>query len=318
MEAPVFILGAPRSGTTFLHRLLNADRETFTAMTLGEIFFAPAICQKRLVEGLARLDRAFGGPLLRGYRLLWGRLFRPLETIHRLDLLDAEEDEFLMLHLWESNLQFLLVPFQEDQLRRTFFDRDVAAGDRERIMAFYRDMVKRHLYAWGRGRHFLSKNPSFAAKVVSLHETFPDARLVVPLRDPEEVLPSLLSLTRTVGTMLGLADLSGPVHNELVMELLEFCYTHPADLCPRLFPGRWREVRYQALLQDLGGEVEEIYRLLEATPGPGFRRLLEEQAAASRRYRSRHHYDLGDFDLDRQAVARRFGPLRERFGFTRS
>jgi hypothetical protein len=316
VEAPVFILGPPRSGTTFLHRLLASDREHFTAMTLGEILFAPAICEKHLLDALDRLDLAFGQPLRWAYNLLRNHLTGSLDPIHKVDLLQPEEDEFLMVHLWKSALQMLLVPAHPDHMKFFYFDRDVNPGERTRIMDFYRDMVQRHLYARGKGRHFLSKNPSFAAKVATLHEVFPDARLIVLLRTPEEVVPSLLSLTASVGKLFAIRDLSSPPHRDLAQDFLIFLYHHPADLCPLLFGGSWAEVRYRALLTDLVGELEEIYSMLGLTMGEDFAQRVAIQGQASKHHRSRHHYSLEDFDVDPEEFEDRFQSVFERFGFS--
>ena len=43
---PVFIVAAPRSGTTYLFHTLAKDQTTFTAFKLWEIILAPSIIQK--------------------------------------------------------------------------------------------------------------------------------------------------------------------------------------------------------------------------------------------------------------------------------
>lgn len=46
VREPLFVVGVPRSGTTFLHRLLAGDRERFTTTALWELIFAPSITQR--------------------------------------------------------------------------------------------------------------------------------------------------------------------------------------------------------------------------------------------------------------------------------
>ncbi|MBA4367501.1 MAG: hypothetical protein C0403_07665, partial [Desulfobacterium sp.] len=57
---PVFVVGFPRSGTTYLHRLLNSDYEQFTSLKLWEILFAPSILQKKFFRILGKIDRMIG------------------------------------------------------------------------------------------------------------------------------------------------------------------------------------------------------------------------------------------------------------------
>src|SRR5512138_833435 len=65
IEKPLFILGNLRSGSTFLHRLLSRDTETFTSLTIWDIFLTPSVTQKKITQFLARLDNQLGGYLHR-------------------------------------------------------------------------------------------------------------------------------------------------------------------------------------------------------------------------------------------------------------
>ena len=56
----------------------------------------------------------------------------------------------------------------------------------------YRRCVQRHLYArqgTAPKRTYLSKNPTFTLRLRSLLREFPDAHVVVLVRDPERHLP---------------------------------------------------------------------------------------------------------------------------------
>ncbi len=51
-------------------------------------------------------------------------------------------------------------------------------------MRFYAECVRRQLYLNGTNKIHLSKNPMFSGRVESLIEAFPDARIVVLMRNP--------------------------------------------------------------------------------------------------------------------------------------
>ena len=61
LKNPVFVVGNYRSGTTFLHRLLAKDRRTFTAMEGWEIFIAPSITQRKILNFWVLVDHLLGG-----------------------------------------------------------------------------------------------------------------------------------------------------------------------------------------------------------------------------------------------------------------
>src|SRR5919108_1149865 len=65
IEKPLFILGNLRSGSTFLHRLLSRDSETFTSLTIWDIFLTPSVTQKKITQMVSRLDKKMGGQLHR-------------------------------------------------------------------------------------------------------------------------------------------------------------------------------------------------------------------------------------------------------------
>ena len=63
LEKPLFILGNLRSGSTFLHRLLSRDSETFTSLTTWDIYLTPSVTQKKITQFVSRLDNKLGGHL---------------------------------------------------------------------------------------------------------------------------------------------------------------------------------------------------------------------------------------------------------------
>ena len=95
IREPVFIIGNPRSGTTFLHRLMAQDKAQFSSMQTWEIYFAPSIAQREILGGLGVLDRLVGHPLYRLLRFLEVRCQEGLVT-HKLALWETEEDEYLL------------------------------------------------------------------------------------------------------------------------------------------------------------------------------------------------------------------------------
>jgi hypothetical protein len=61
VEKPLFILGNLRSGSTFLHRLLSRDSQTFTSLTIWDIYLTPSVTQKKITQLVSRLDNRLAG-----------------------------------------------------------------------------------------------------------------------------------------------------------------------------------------------------------------------------------------------------------------
>ncbi len=134
VNRPLFIVGFPRSGTTYLHRLIDSDPQ-FTALKMWELMFAPSILQKKFFLALGRLDRRIGHPLYRMVLKFEDKAFAGSRKMHRISHFEAEEDELILLHIFSSAFLFFMFPFDEMK-RFTHFDTDVPARRRRAIMRF--------------------------------------------------------------------------------------------------------------------------------------------------------------------------------------
>jgi hypothetical protein len=224
VEKPLFILGNFRSGSTFLHRLLTRDARTFTSLRTWDIFLMPSITQRRLCHGLARFDAWLGGPAMKMVKRFDARFFGRV-PIHKISLFEPEEDEMILMYAWSSFFVGFLFPFLDELPPYQFFDSAIPRAERQCIMGFYRSCLQRHLYATG-GRYFLAKNPVFSAKIETLLELFPDARIVYLVRNPLDMLPSTLSWLSYAWHVSSDPQEQYPYRDE-VLALTKYWYDHP-------------------------------------------------------------------------------------------
>src|SRR5512145_571808 len=191
IEKPLFIIGNLRSGSTFLHRLLSRDSETFTSLTIWDIYLTPSVTQKKITQFFSRLDKKLGGHL---HRLLHEFDRRTLGQfkIHPISFFQPEEDENILLHVWDSFWVSFLFPFMDEMPNYQHFDEALSPEHKRRIMTFYKSMLQRHMYATGK-KYFVAKNPAFSAKIETLREFFPEARIIYLARNPLDMLPSTIS-----------------------------------------------------------------------------------------------------------------------------
>jgi hypothetical protein len=301
VRAPLFIVGLPRSGTTSLHRVLSRDEERFTTLRLWHLIFAPSITQRRLVAALARVDRAVGGP---GRRLL--RVAERLATgwladVHPVTLADAEEDYLFFLPVWASFILVLVAPDDPKLWALTALDRDDPERA-DRLVAFYRRCVQRHLYLDGGRRTLLSKNPGFSGMVEALGRAFPDARFVACYRDPERAVASQLSSLETAARLLGWS-VADPRYRDRFVAMLRYYGEHLAEILPRLSGDRHGFTLLVQMAPDMARTVQRLYTRFGWTPSTGFAATLAAESSRARRHRSGHRYRLEDYGLSPAELA---------------
>jgi hypothetical protein len=325
---PVFIAGNFRSGTTFLHRLMARDRERFCTMQMWEILFAPSILQRRMVQALGVLDGWLGAPFgrrLAGVEDQW----QEENPMHRVSLRAPEEDDYLLLHIWSALTIGLSSGVLQEARPYARFDAALSERDQDRIMGFYRSCLQRHLHAHGaRGRHYFAKNPALTPKIDTVYRWFPDAKIILLVRSPLEMVPSFVHMMqfsyRVIGAPNRVLKLSARTSSErtegddlrdFVVDMARYWYTHALERIDRAPQDRAIIVRYDDLVDDPAGTVSRIYERFGFEIDPAYAEILQVQAERARTYRSRHRYSLEGTGLTREEIVAEFQDVFDRFGF---
>jgi hypothetical protein len=313
IKQPLFVVGVPRSGTTFLHGVLSDDEKTTTFST-WECFFALSVTWRRLWRGVGRLDALLGRPLSRLVGFLTRRLTGGFEDTHPVRLDQPEEDFFCLLPPMTCFVLVALFPDSPDLWRMARLDTDADDAFRRRQLDYYHRAVQRHLHVHGADRRFLSKNASFAGMVGSLSKIFPDARFIVCLREPQRALSSQLSTL--AGSLESFASDGAPERfNERFVELFAFYFDNLFEQADRLPANRIALLNNGEIRAHLHEAVKHTLASLEIDPAPSFEARLAERDRESREHRSPHRHRLADSNLDEAWLAARFADILARHDF---
>ena len=184
IERPIFITGLPRSGTTFLHRLMMADRYNRAPLVWQTVYpYPPRDGPDRRVARVAQQLRAFE------------RLAPQFRGLHPLFATSPQECSEITAH-WFRSLRFdttYRIPSY-----RTWLD---AAGHVPAYQ-FHKRFLQHLQYqdaaaGTGTGRWVL-KCPDHVFALEAIRTVYKDARLVFVHRDPVNVLLSVARLTEVV------------------------------------------------------------------------------------------------------------------------
>jgi omega-hydroxy-beta-dihydromenaquinone-9 sulfotransferase len=312
VEKPLFIVSNFRSGSTLVQRTLVRDEATFTGLRMADIYLMPSITQRRIVRLLARADALFGHIAENTLRRLDTISLRKLK-IHAFSLFDAEEDEHLLFYVWSTFLAGFIFPYLDEMPLYQFFDTEIPRAQRQRIMAFYQGCIKRHLFATG-GRHYIAKNPLFSAKIESLLETFPDARIVYLVRNPLEMLPSTVSLFKYMWRLFSSPPQKYPRCDQ-ILAWTKYWYDHPLEVIDRQSTDRCMIVRYDDLMKSPDAVFRSIYTRLGYRQSDMFETLLREAVADAKAHSSLHKYSYEAMGFTREQIVREFAHIFARFGF---
>jgi hypothetical protein len=296
IQAPVFITGMPRSGTTFLHRLILQDPGTI----------APRLFQ--LVYPYASQASCIGTALRKRWVSLQLALFRliapELNALHPVAVDSPEECTDITAHVFQS-LRFdamYRVPSYNSWLGRSgFLD----------AYRFHRRFLQ-HLDAQLPARRWILKSPDHLFALDDIRKVYPDARLVLVHRDPVRVLASVAKLTEVLRRPFARSIDRIEIGREVSASWLDgarrmqgLSLTGDAAL----------HLNYRQIVARPIDAVRAVYRhcdlVLTQEAEGRMRSWLRTAANVRRPWRD---YKLAEFGLDARLLRERFAPYTDTFG----
>lgn len=299
IEAPVYIVGSPRSGTTFLHGLLALDAERFTSLRLYETLL-PSIVLCRLVTGLAALDRALGRPVGRLAAAIDRRAFAGWDDVHATSLTRHEEPEGIWILKMLTPAAFLLFPFFDELPELASLENVRSDRARRSAVRFYVGSLKRHLYLQSRRRGertLLVKTVLFPSRIEAVMEAIPDIRFVHLVRDPRRFVPSALSMLTMPWKVHSPRMVGATPESRRFAEVFIDGVRRYARAREATPPARWLSIDFDYFISGPGETVGRIYNHFGMDLDEEFRTRVRAAAEVAQGRRSVHRYTLEEFGL---------------------
>lgn len=316
VREPIFIIGNPRSGTTFLHRLMAKDHHNFTTIKTWEIFASPSIVGRHIYNILARIDRKIGSPIIH----LIERFDKYLQTrkysrLHKSPIWEPEEDDNLLLHIWSSIKVWIAAGLLRNAFQYVYFDQKMPLKDRDRIFKFYKGCLKRHIYYHkAQKKRFLSKSPYFSSKLETILRYFPDAKIIYLVRNPMHMVPSYMNMLHTAWTSLGDEE-DYQKRSKHIMKMAEHWYDYPLKTLAKVPPEQYIIVKLEYLANNTPAALKQIYTGLGLRMTRGFSKTVAELVKDSKETTKVQKYKLRKYKLTKKMFYPKFRKVFSRFKF---
>lgn len=297
---PVFIVGLPRAGTTFLHELLAQDPAHRAPLCWETMYPYPRPGES------ARADAVSFARARRDLR--WFHRVTPeIRGIHAVSAGAAQECVAIESFAFESSRfdSTYVIPSYKDWYE---------SSDHPAAYAYHRRFLQ-YLQHGGVPRPWILKAPGHIAQLRALARTYPDARYIQVNRDPLKIVPSIASLTVALrGAFCTHAD-HAAIAADVAARWSAFLEELPSrrrEIDPA--GDRTLDIAFDDVARSPLEVVARIYRWLgRPLPQSTRARMAAWIERAARTAPPRHRYELRDFGLDPAVLRERFRAYTETY-----
>jgi Sulfotransferase family len=305
IDRPIFLMGLPRSGTTFMHHLFDHD----PGMRLLRNWEALSPCPPPAIapESIE--------PRLVAARAVKAATLEKMANFDAMHLLDPDgPDECTVLLDQVFGMVGVLNLAKVDGYFQWLAD----DADFRKVFAHHKRILQLLQYK-AQPRRWVMKYPNYILSMCELSATYPDGLFVVSHRDPVQALASLCKLTHTLRASC-YAEVDNDPH-QVGQEIWDFVQKH----VDRMMEFRTSntampvvDIDYQQLLDDPSASVEKVYAAANMEFPQSVRSALAEWTAANPKgKRGKNTYRFEDYGLDRSEVEAGFDPYRQAFNIPR-
>lgn len=300
IKKPVFILGLPRAGSTFLHSLLALDPANRNPQTWEMMMPSPPPEQASYSRD-PRIDR------VRSIYRSMG-LERPeLTALHPFGAQQAEECHLLM----ELTA---LGDFLPGLWRMSSYNKVRAVTDLGIGYQIHRMALQNLQYRF-RGERWVLKNPGHVFYLDQLLAVYPDARIIQTHRDPAKVMPSVAALLQ----IMRQANSDDPVDGERIAlgNVRAFATGLAKAVEFRQRPGmneRFHDVHFRQLIAEPMKTVQAIYRQFGLNLSSETVDRMEHWLTSQDAHTAKAKFTLAQFGLDEAKIHSQFAGYMNCYG----
>lgn len=302
IDAPVFVTGLPRSGTSITFEILAQDPQ-FGSVRNWEMMFPYPPPERATYETDPRIERC------QNLVTQWGRVTPTYRAMHEMGA--NIPNECILAYACTFLSEYLTALFQVP----TYYQY-LAASDMTPVYRYYKRMLK--MLQWRNPRrHWLLKAPSHLGNLPVIFDVFPDARVVVTHRDPIKAFASNTDLLGTFYWMRSDQPFDASAfENLLTHEAVAARLNQVIDWTEsgRIPADRLFHFKYATMIEQPIEGIRQLYREAGLTlTAEAEQRMRDYLAAKPQGKFGKHHYELGEQEQIAQA-RRQFQRYQDYYG----
>lgn len=299
IKEPIFIIGMPRTGTTILHALMHED----------PAHRSPLAWECLLPYPVPRPETFSDNDQLRTIQKEFSQLFKLVPDFLRKHYMAADSPQECLAI---NNFDFNSFQVSAQLYVPSYMDWFAHRADRLATMRFHKRFLQ-YLESGGvKAERWLLKTPVHLMRLNELFEVYPDARIVMTHRSPENVVTSTASLISSVRSLY--SDHEDPFrtgHEQL--EIWSLYFERFLESRKKLNKeDQFIDLKFEDFTDDQVAVVRKIYekfnwRLTDETILK-FEHFLRENP---REKNGLHFYQMKDFGLTKKLVDAKFEHYNE-------
>lgn len=326
IEKPIFIVGHPRSGTTFMHIILT-QTEDFLVFKNWD-FNHPSLTSKKILQHSKWLQVL---SLAIDFRLTPHRLLKAIKNRkkekggihHQKQKLESitQEEEPLFLHILDTQFLPLVTPigFVEEGYPELCFNDE--QPHQEKSVLFLKNCFKRQIYYTGK-KQIIAKLNFSLFRIKTILKFFPDAKIIYISRSPLDTIPSHLSLHRRIlDRYFGLDNIPSDrlqlyYKHRYKYNLLFYRYFDDLMNNNEIPKDQILEISYSSIKNDLWNVIQQMKSFTNLELRPELEDMLKKQDKEQSSYERKHiNLPLEAFNLTEERIRSDFNFVFRRYGF---
>jgi len=306
IDAPLFVVGPPRTGTTILLELLALDPSLRAPLAWEALQPLPVasdlVVDQRRRRNLSECEQEF-----------WSDVHPEFRTMHELASdLPCECVHFLAYDFAGPHWSMLY-----DTPTFTGWQLEHVDPMLARVYRLHRRMLQTFQHG-SEPRRWLLKSPGHLQTLAQVFAEYPDAKVIHTHRDPRRFIASLVSLLAvlrfTRSDRVDIAALGPMMELTYQMFLEQVIDQRESGVIPN---ARIVDSHFLDLMADPVASLRRLYEALElAWPANHDRAVRDYLAAKPKGKHGEHRYEFADVGLDEDSVRRTFARYVDYYGIT--